>query len=140
MTTPFGPQLIGETEKTLNAILRRVLEVPALTEPHWVTLRLAGQFGATDGAGLAAAVTSRAHFTDAAQLVDELTARGLLADGALTADGQALVESVQATIAATTARIWRDLAAADVAATERLLNELVRRGREVLAAPAPSSG
>ena len=26
MTTPFGPQLIGETEKTLNALLLRHLD------------------------------------------------------------------------------------------------------------------
>jgi hypothetical protein len=31
MSTPFGPQLIGETEKTLNALLRRFLEGTGLT-------------------------------------------------------------------------------------------------------------
>ena len=41
MSTPFGPQLIGETEKTLNALLRRLLQGTGLTEPQWVTLRLA---------------------------------------------------------------------------------------------------
>jgi hypothetical protein len=140
VTTPFGPQLIGETEKTLNAILRRLLHAAALTEPQWVTLRLAGHLGATDDASLAAAVADRAHFADTATLVDELTARGLLAGGELTAGGRELVESVQAVIATTTAPIWRDLAADDVTATERLLNELVRRGREVLGAPASSGG
>jgi hypothetical protein len=43
MSTSFGPQLIGETEKTLNALLRRFLDSTGLTEPQWVTLRLAGQ-------------------------------------------------------------------------------------------------
>ena len=28
MSTPFGPQLIGETEKTLNALLDRFLQGP----------------------------------------------------------------------------------------------------------------
>jgi len=41
MPTPFGPQLIGETEKTLGALLRRFLEGTGLSEPQWVTLRLA---------------------------------------------------------------------------------------------------
>ena len=54
MSTPFSPQLIGETEKTLNALLRRSLEDTGLTEPLWVTLRLAGQLeGTVDAAGLA---------------------------------------------------------------------------------------
>jgi hypothetical protein len=40
MTTPFGPQLIGETEKTINALLIRHLE-GVLTKPEWVTWRIA---------------------------------------------------------------------------------------------------
>ncbi len=70
MTTPFGPQLIGETEKTLNALLLRHLDALAggdgLTEPQWVTLRVANMLdGTVDRVGLAAAVTDRAHFPDA---------------------------------------------------------------------------
>ncbi len=60
MLTPFGPQLIGETEKTLNALLRRFLEEPGLTEPQWVTLRLAGLLDrSVDADGLVAAVADR---------------------------------------------------------------------------------
>jgi hypothetical protein len=43
MPTTFGPQLIGETEKTLNALLRLFLEGTGLTESQWVTLRLAAR-------------------------------------------------------------------------------------------------
>ncbi len=133
MPTPFGPQLIGETEKTLNAILRRALHATGLTEPHWVTLRLAGQFdGQVDANGLALAVADRAHFDDAADLVRDLTERGLLAGGRLTEEGCRVVESVQATIAEATASIWGDLPDDDVAATTRLLNEVVARARRVL--------
>ena len=32
MSTPFGPQLIGETEKTLNALLHRFLQGTGLTD------------------------------------------------------------------------------------------------------------
>ena len=41
-TTPtFGTQLIGQTEKTLNAILGRLLAGTGLSEPEWVTLTVA---------------------------------------------------------------------------------------------------
>ena len=54
MSMPFGPQLLGETEKTLNALLRRFLDPFELTEPQWVTLRLAEQLDAiVDSDGLA---------------------------------------------------------------------------------------
>jgi hypothetical protein len=133
MSTPFGPQLIGETEKTLNALLRRFLEPTGLTEPQWVTLRLADRIDNDSGTnGLVAAVADRAHFPDASELVAELTSRGLLDDGRLTSAGRELTEAVQATITAQTAPIWADLRADDVAAATRLLNEVVARARVVL--------
>jgi hypothetical protein len=136
--TPFGPQLIGETEKTLNAILRALLDGTGLSEPAWVTLRLAGQSDAVDRAALVDTVADRAHFADAAHLVDHLTERGLLEGGRLTAGGRDLVESVQASIVQTTEPIWTDLPAGDVAAAERLLDEVVRRARDVLARASDS--
>ena len=85
MATAFGPQLIGETEKTLNALLRRHLADTGLTEPQWVTLRLADQLGDTVAPeGLVDAVRDRADFDDADDLVGALSAGGLLADGRLT--------------------------------------------------------
>src|SRR5439155_8352684 len=99
MTTPFGPQLIGETEKTLNALLARYLDEPELTEPQWVTLRVASMLdGNVDAEGLAAEVRDRAHFADAIRLVDELTARELLDDGRLNTEGRELLDRLQAAI------------------------------------------
>jgi len=47
-TTPtFSTQLVGRTEKTLNAILARLLAGTGLTEPQWVTLTLAVRSGGT---------------------------------------------------------------------------------------------
>lgn len=133
MSTPFGPMLIGETEKTLNALLRRSLDGTGLTEHQWVTLRLAELLdGSVDTDGLVAAVADRAHFLDAADLVGELTDRGLLDDGRLTSAGRELTAAVQATIATQTTPIWDDLPADDVAAATRVLNEVVTRARVVL--------
>ena len=104
MTTPFGPQLIGETEKTLNALLGRFLAGTELTEPQWVTLRLADLLGGTGGAaGLTAAVADRGHFPDASALVTGLTDRGLLDNGRLTPAGRRLTAAVQDTITTETA-------------------------------------
>ena len=137
MSTPFGPQLIGETEKTLNALLLRFLEGTGLTEPQWVTLRLAGGLdGSVDANGLAAAVAGRAHFSNAAELVSELTQRGLLVDGRLTSTGREMMTAIQARIATTTAPIWENFPDEDVAAATRVLNEILRRARAVLASKA----
>ena len=52
--TPFGPQLVGETEKTLSALLRKSLHGTGLTESQWVTLRVADLTGGSaDAAGVA---------------------------------------------------------------------------------------
>jgi hypothetical protein len=141
MSVPFGPRLIGETEKTLNALLRRFLVGPGLTEPQWVTLRLADALdGSVDAVGLTATVGDRARFDDAAELVAELTRRGLLDAGALTEAGREVVATVQARITRETEPIWRELPADDVAAGTRLLNEVVTRARSVLAAEPRGEG
>ncbi|MGH3357241.1 MAG: helix-turn-helix domain-containing protein [Nocardioidaceae bacterium] len=133
MTTPFGPRLIGETEKTLSALLLRFLSGSGLREPDWVTLRLAGMLdGTVDGSGLTDAARDRAQFSDADSIVSELTSRGLLDDGRLTDAGRELVEPIQAAITEATRPIWEGLPEDDVAATTRVLNEVVARARTVL--------
>jgi hypothetical protein len=133
MSTPFGPQLIGETEKSLNALLRRFLAGTRLTEPQWVTLRLADLLdGSVNADGLVATLAERAHFENAADLVDELTNRGLLSDGRLTSAGRELTAAVDASITTETAPIWENLPVDDVAAATRVLNEVVARARAAL--------
>ena len=133
MPTAFGPQLIGETEKTLNALLDRRLADTGLSEPQWVTLRLADQLGGTvDADGLAHAVRDRAHFADADGLVGALSARGLLQQGDLTPAGRELLTGVQTALLVETAPIFDDLPADDVAAATRVLNEVVSRARVAL--------
>ena len=80
MSAPFGPRLIGETEKTLSALLHRCLAGTDLTEPEWVTLRLADQLNGSVGAdGLTAADAIDARERGAGDLVtssDGRNARG----------------------------------------------------------------
>jgi hypothetical protein len=133
MSTAFGPQLIGETEKTLNALLQRRLDGTGLTEPQWVTLRLADQLGGTvDAEGLVHAVRDRARFADADDLVGALSALGLLDDGHLTSAGRGVLAEVQTALAVDTAPIWDDLPPDDVTAATRVLNEVVSRARLAL--------
>ena len=127
MTTTFGPQLIGETEKTLQALLRRALAGIGLDERLWVTLRVADQ---PDGTALRARLASRVHFDDADRLVTTLEQRRLVANDAPTADGRALLERVLAKSAALTGPIWDDLDDADAAA--RALTEVLTRARAAL--------
>jgi hypothetical protein len=128
--TALGPQLIGTTEKSLNALLRHVLEVSELSEQEWVTLRLAAQNDAA--LPLARFVRERTHFADAGAIVTGLQHRGLLDGDTLTADGQVLITQLQGRIASLTAPVWADLDPVDVAAAERILTTVTARVGQVL--------
>ena len=125
--TTFGPQLIGQTEKTLQALLRRALSDSGLDERLWVTLRLADQ---PDGAPLRDRVADLAQFADADELVTTLELRGLVADDAATAEGKTLLERVLAKSAELSGPIWDDIEDADAAA--RALSEVLTRARAAL--------
>ena len=132
-TIAFGPQLIGQTEKALNALLRRALD-DRLSEPQWVTLRLSEQMpeATASNEGLAALVADRARFEDATDLVHALTDLGLVAGGRPTEAGVATLNEFQGQIAAAGGRIWKDLPVDDVDAATRVLNEVLMRAREAL--------
>ena len=127
---PFGPQLIGQTEKALNALLQTVLAGRDLTEREWVTLRLASQF---DGVGeLDAFVAERLHDPEAGRITAALRDRGLLANAALTPAGSALVAEIGQEIAVLTAPLWREIEDEDAEAATRVLNTVLERSRELL--------
>jgi hypothetical protein len=133
-TLPFGPVLLGQTEKTLQALLRRTLRGTGLSESEWVTLRLAVMLdGAVDHAGLVAAVIDRARFADTAAIVDTLIQRGYVADGRPTATGREVVADVLAASDRANGSVWRDLPSSDVEAAARVLNEVLRRARQLVA-------
>ena len=127
MTATFGPQLIGQTEKTLQALLRRALSDTGLSEQQWVALRLADQ---PDGNALRDRIADQAKFDDAEQLVTALEQQGLVANGAPTADGQAMLERVLAKSAALSGPIWDDIDNADAAANA--LTVVLTRARAAL--------
>jgi crotonobetainyl-CoA:carnitine CoA-transferase CaiB-like acyl-CoA transferase len=129
--TTFGPQLIGETEKTLQALLRRALGGTGLDERQWVALRLATQ---PDVTALRDRVSDRAHFDDADDVVSSLEQRNLVADDVPTADGRAMLERVLTRSAALSGPIWDDVEDADAAA--RALTRVLTRARLALEATA----
>jgi hypothetical protein len=124
----FGPQLIGQTEKTLQALLRGALADTGLDERQWVTLRLADQ---PDGRPLRERVADLAKFDDAGELVSALERRHLVAADAATEEGRAMLAEVLARSAALSGPIWDGIADADAAA--RALTEVLTRARAALA-------
>lgn len=134
MPIRFGPQLIGQTEKTLNALLRGVLADTGLTEPLWVSLRLTQQLGETVApGGLAAAIGDQARYDDPDGLVADLRERGLVDDGRLTPAGQELVGRVQERTTALTTTLWSDLPEADLDTAARVLGTVLERARAMVA-------
>jgi hypothetical protein len=143
-TSPtFSAQLIGQTEKTLNAILGRLLAGTGLTETLWVTLTLAVRSGGT--ADLAAFVS---HVADAVKIsdadararVDELAATQLLVvpDVAgspvrVTDAGSRLYARIRSSVVEIIGRMWGDLPAEDLAAAGRVLTTVLERANAELA-------
>jgi hypothetical protein len=125
---PFGPPLIGQTEKALGALLQTVLARRDLTEREWVTLRLASQ---SDG-DLDAFVVERLHDPDAGLLIAALRRRGLLTGSSLSPEGAALVADIGDQIAALTRPLWEDIEPQDAEAAARALNIVLERTRAVL--------
>ena len=50
-STTLTPRIIGQAEKTLNAILFRLLAEPGLTEAQWIALTLTAAGGGATGRG-----------------------------------------------------------------------------------------
>lgn len=140
----FGTQLIGQTEKTLNAILGRLLAGTGLTEPQWVTLTVTIMGGGSVPPGqLVSRVAGalKVTETEARARVDELVAAQLLADPgedgapvAVTDAGRDLHASIRASVAEITQRLWGDVPADELATAARVLAMVLDRGNAQLAA------
>ena len=143
----FTPQLIGQTEKTLNVILERLLDSSDLSEHQWITLTLSAALtaepGATiDRAQLAVRVAGALKVGErAAQArITELAAAELLDAGdgdrssvKLTDRGKRLHGRLRAGVEEITARLWGDLPAEDLDTAARVLSTVLDRADAELA-------
>lgn len=142
-TSTFGPALIGQTEKALNAILDRQLAGTGITEPQWVTLTLTVVSGGDiDRAELIRRVGDATQFSPAsvAERITELTAAGFLRDGGdgrlrVTDEGQTRWTQVRTAIGPITQRLWGDLPAEDLAVAGRVLGIVLDRAKAALLGP-----
>jgi DNA-binding MarR family transcriptional regulator len=138
---PFGTQLIGQTEKALNAILDRELTGTGLTEPQWVTLTIAVMSGGSvDSAVFVSRIAGALKLRDAQaqSRIDELAAAGLLDANprrpvSVTEAGSELHGRIRATVAEITQRLWGDLPADDLLAAGRVLATVLERANAELA-------
>ena len=137
----LSPQVIGQAEKTLNAILDRVLTRTGLTEPLWVTLTLtAASDGTLSRDQLAARVAGAVAVsgTEADARITKLAGARLLevpADGPvqLTGAGRQLHGQIRAAVTQVTQRLWADLPAEDLAIAGRVLSAITARAAAELA-------
>jgi DNA-binding MarR family transcriptional regulator len=134
--TTFTPQVLGETEKALNAILHRELVAVDLTEHQWIALRLtaiAGGAPAREQLLQRLAGALKVGVGDAEARVEELVVAGLLeASGAegrvtVTQAGTDVHGRVRGTVAEITQRLWSDLPTEDLETTGRTLHVILER-------------
>jgi len=115
-TSPtFNTQLIGQTEKTLNAILGRLLAGTGLSEPQWVTLTVAVTSGGSiERHAFVSRIAGALKVSEAeAQArIDELAAKQLfeLDESAVrvTDAGKQLQGRIRGGVGEITGRLWGD--------------------------------
>jgi hypothetical protein len=139
--TAFGPSLIGQTEKALDAILVRELTGTGLSPAGWVILKLAGAAGGRLGRqDLIDLAKAQAKFDPEKSAVEIESALSL---GLLDADRDEVVltpaaRELQARVVGTTdairGRLWGDLPEADLAAAARVLSTALTRANAELSA------
>jgi hypothetical protein len=139
----FSPQLLGQTENALNAILDRQLAGTGLTEPQWVTLTLTVASGGTvDRNQLVHSVADglKVSEPEAQARITELAAAQLLnaPDGEgspveTTDAGQQLHGRIRAAVTQITQRMWGDLPPEDLETAGRVLSTVLARANAELA-------
>jgi DNA-binding MarR family transcriptional regulator len=140
-TTRSFQQLIGQTEKSLNSILDRLL-AGAVSEPEWIALvLLSGSGGSADRDRFVSRLAQalKEEHEAAACHVRRLGKKGLMEDAPegggvvrLADAGQRYVSRVQKQVAAITQRLWGDLPAADLDTASRVLSTVLERAETEL--------
>jgi len=141
-TTPtLNPQVIGQAENALGALMNRILARAGGTFHQWVALT-AVSGGAIDRDQLVSRMTGALKIDDSSALaaVAELTASQLLealpGQGSrvgLTGAGQARYRRIRAALDEITARLYGDLPADDLATAGRVLTVITDRANAELA-------
>ena len=136
------PRVIGQAEKTLNAILARQLVGTGLAEPDWVILTLAATSGEPPGRDqFTRTVADALKISEAgarARIGAMVTAQQLQITGegsAVTVTGAALQvhERIRAATVGITQQLWGDLPAGDLATAGRVLAIITERANAELA-------
>jgi DNA-binding MarR family transcriptional regulator len=140
-TPAFTPQVLGQTEKALNAILERQLAGTPLTEALWITLSVTMASGETAASGQLLERLQellRISAAEAEARVDALAGAELLRheDGvvAITDRGRKLFAKVRGEVGQITERLWGDLPSSDLDTAGRVLGTILVRANEELAA------
>ncbi|MGI5171125.1 MarR family winged helix-turn-helix transcriptional regulator [Spirillospora sp. CA-253888] len=139
---PFGTQVIGQTEKALNAILQRLLAGTDITEPQWMALTLTVAGGEPlSGDALAERVAGalKVDRAMAHERIAELAAANLLRttpDGTVVATEQGRTQwtQVRAAITQLIQELWGDLPEEELAIAGRVLNTVLARANTRLSA------
>ena len=140
--TTLNPQIIGQAENALRAILNRALaRTGGSTYQHWVALNLtAAGGGAIDRDQLVGRLTAALKIDDAAAqaTIAELTAAHLLRDHGsrieFTDTGQARYRQIRTDLDQTNTRLFGELSADDLATVGRVLTVITDRANAELAA------
>lgn len=129
----LSPRVIGETEKTLNAFLGRLLAGTGIAEPQWVILSVAITGGGSITPQQAASALKITE-PQAEDQLSQLAAAGYLADGnSVTQRARDLFVRVRNATQEITERLWGDLSAEDLATAGRVLSIITERANAELA-------
>lgn len=131
---PFGAQLIGRTEKSLDALLKHVLADRGLSEPEYVALRVCADHEGAARAEVIAQLSAafRRGEQQASELLERLSESDLIrSDGAaaiaLTVAGRELHSQLVRETGTIADRLWGDLPGDELLVAGRVLSEVLRR-------------
>ncbi|GIF47743.1 hypothetical protein DFJ67_6633 [Asanoa ferruginea] len=134
--TDFNAQLIGRTEKALNAILERELAGVGINSSQWVALTLTVTGG---GASVVSRLSEALRVSPAVaqSRLAELASLGLVRPALgggfeATEEGAARWGTVRAAVGPVTQSLWGDLPAGELAVAGRVLETVLTRANAVL--------